>query len=199
MKTSKPTARPSLTMPQVHVVTVLVVASVLPLQGCPTPTAPGACFTNWAPPAGTPSTIQSTVARPTVSLAPCPEVSDGINPQCMTAQGCSVFYNIPNGQFPAGTPAGNVVCPATTQCLWGITAAGAATYGPCPNTDQPMTFCANEFRLDDPRKSGFVCESPRQICTMASGSEGMLTARVNRFVTGEVVSTACPSPCEPFA
>lgn len=187
-----------LTIPSVTVVTVVPIL-IVALSGCPAQTAPGACFSGWAPPAGTPAMIVNTATRPTVSLDPCPARSDGINPSCLTAQGCTVFYNVANGQFPANVPAELVVCPANGQCLWGVTQTGASVLGACPSTDQPNTLCSNELRLDKPRLSGFLCQSPMTTCTMPSSEVGMRIASVRRYVTGEVNSSACPTPCQPYA
>jgi hypothetical protein len=188
----------ALVVPEALVVTALS-AVATSLLGCPAQTAPGACFAGWMPPAGISPGLSSASNRPVVSLTPCPPQSDGINPSCMTAAGCTVIYNYANGGFAAGTSAQLVVCPAMGQCVWSINASGQSVFGACPSTDQPSTECSNQYRLDDPAKTAFVCESPRIICNMPSGQQGMLTARVERRVTGEVLSTACPSPCEPFA
>lgn len=154
---------------------------------------PGPCVTGYAVPAGVTNPLATT--RPMVDLAPCSATFNG-EFTCITAAGCTVVYG--EGQPRAGDPAKTVFCPATSGCLFGITAAGAPQFGPCPTVEVPNQQCSNRFELTDVSRSNFACTSTASDCSI-SGTPGQRVAYVIRSIDGNVDSSPCPTACSPFA
>jgi len=176
----------------------LVVPSTLAVVmiGCsnaPPTNMPGPCVRGYAVPAGL--TTPPAGTRPMVDLAPCSPTFNG-EFTCTTAAGCTVVYG--DGPPNPGDPATTVFCPTTTECLFGLTAAGAPQYGPCPTVEVPNQLCSNRFELRNAQRSGFACSSTASDCTI-SGTTGQRVAFVTRSIDGTVDASACPTPCSQFS
>ncbi len=163
---------------------------------CSSPTHPGACVSNFEPPADASAPAQG--VRPQIDVSPCPMQLAGPDWFCMTASGCSVEYT---GGVNAmvGAPIELVSCPTTNQCLWGLDASGQPIYGVCPQVEVQPQQCTNTFRFNDPGASYFNCNGMRAGCTLGSGEQGQQVAYVTRQLTGAVDSSPCPTTCTPFA
>ncbi len=170
--------------------------SIIGLVGCPQPVAPGACVSNFVPPAG--ATAPPAGVQPQIDIAPCADRRIGLDWNCTTASGCQVGY-VGGTNAVAGAPVAFVSCPTTDQCLWGIDSHGIRVLGSCPRLDVQPQHCQNTFRMDDPTRSYFACSSDLNGCTLNGGGVGHQSALVMREVTGGVDSTPCPTPCTPFA
>jgi hypothetical protein len=175
----------------------LVIPSALSvaLIGCPpAQTAPSSCVMGYVvpPDAGAPAAS----VRPMVDLSPCSATFDG-QFSCTTAAGCTVLYG--DGVPTTGTPASSVFCPADRGCLFGISNTGQPQFAPCPTLELPNQGCSNLFDLRDVARSAFSCNAMMTGCALPDGTAGQRLAFVRRTLDGHVESSACPTPCTPFA